>query len=133
MVYAQPESLQAVFQKNMPMTDKEWERVERNLGRLGQMAGLLKFVIGAGGALTMAIATAMFWVHKTAEAVANAQATITSIELDRRATLVQWHEWRRAKDEIDTKIVTLLDEFRKGLDRNEARLERLDRMDGRRD
>ena len=120
--------LQIQFEQHTSMTDDQWVEIEKNLGRVGQVAGLLKFLIGAGAAVVMALAGGMLSVNTTTKALSETQGSLlktqqalASLEAKRDATISQWTDWRRAKDEIDTRLTTIVERQQIQIDRADFR------------
>lgn len=120
--------LQIQFEQHTSMTDDQWVEIEKNLGRVGQVAGLLKFLIGAGAAVVMALAGGMLWVNTTTKALSETQDSLlktqqalASLEAKRDVTITQWTDWRRAKDEIDTRLTTIVERQQIQIDRADFR------------
>lgn len=110
------------------MSAQDWERLEKNLSRIGQMAALLKLVIGAGAAVVVSIGAVFVWINHTTEGLARTQSSLSALEADRRASTTEWMSWRRTKDDVDIKTVSALENLSRIL---ELQQKQIDRMENR--
>ena len=108
------------------MSSAEWDKLEKNLSRIGQMASLLRLVIGAGVAVVMSIAAVIVWVNQTTTALASTQTSLMALESKRDASLKEWGDWRGKKDEQDIRQTISLENLQKLIDRQQQMIDRLD-------
>lgn len=108
------------------MSAQDWEKLEKNLGTIGQMAGLLKLVIGAGVAVVMSISALVIWVNQTTNGLAATSEGLRDLEKARHETLSEWGKWRTAKDEIDHKLAAITETQAKLIETNARRIERVE-------
>lgn len=95
------------------------ERLEQIL-RLIQLMGALVTagVIGVGAVFV--------WVNGQSTAVASIQQNVQQMNEDTKGRITEWSAWRMRKDEIDTRLITLLEEMQKNQERIVTRLERVE-------
>jgi hypothetical protein len=110
----------------------DWEKIEKNLGRIAQMAGLLRLVIGAGVSVVASIVALAIWVNQTTKSVAATQSSLIALENKREQSLAEWLTWRRLKDETDIRLTVSSENLQKLLDRQQLLIDRLDQRDQRR-
>lgn len=92
---------------NMP--PEELDKLAKNIDRLHSLLGLARLLVGGFWACLVAFGGVAVWVNSTTIALATTQKEITSIRQDRAEVLRDYATWRAKKDEIDTKIIQMLD------------------------
>lgn len=102
---------------------------------LGRIIGLIKVVVGVGVASIGTFAVGILWVSEKANAIDATQAEVLQIKADRVRAEAAWSEWRRVKDDLDVKVVTILENQQanmQAIQRNHERLQdQINRADSR--
>jgi hypothetical protein len=92
---------------NMP--PEELDKLAKNIDRLHSLLGLARLLVGGFWACLVAFAGVAVWVNSTTVALATTQRELAAIKIDRADVLKEYATWRAKKDEIDTKIIQMLD------------------------
>lgn len=111
------------YLKSMP--PEELDKLAHNIDRLQSLLGLAKLLVGGFWACLVAFAGVAVWVNSTTVALATTQKEIASIRQDRAEVLKDYAAWRAKKDEIDTKIIQILDNQAEMIRRQQTILDRV--------
>jgi len=85
------------------------ERVEKMMNQFNTLLSLAKSLFGVMVAVVSAIVGMAIWVNNTSNAVAATSDSLNRISVERQMELKEWGQWRNRKDEIDTRMVVLLE------------------------
>lgn len=99
------------------MSKEEIALFERRMAQIAQMAQLVKILTGCLLACVTAIGYAFVWVNQTTTGLASTKQELREIVDSRKETLKQWEAWKSSKDEIDTRLTTILENQQHMLDR----------------
>lgn len=99
------------------MSEEQLTELRLTVDKLTSVFSLIKVVGGVFAAIFMAIASLAIWVNNTSVAMANTDSKIRNIE----SFNVSVVEWQRRKDDIDIKLVLLLENQQILLKRIEGR------------
>lgn len=94
---------------------------------MDSLGNILRFIAAAVCALFALIIAGAFWVHDTTKGLAETQARQTALIDDRKASQTEWFAWRRAKDEIDTRLTTITEGLQKIVDHQQKQIDDLPR------
>lgn len=122
------------------MSDDEIKHLREDLASvaavapsIGRIVGLIRMVIGVGVASIGTFAVGVMWISNKASAIDSTQIEVAAIKADRIRAESAWSEWRRSKDDLDIRIITLLENYQSNLaaiarsqDRQQEQLNRLE-------
>ena len=99
------------------MSEEQLTELKLTVDKLTSVFALIKVVGGVFAAIFMAIASLDIWVNNTSVSMANTDSKIRNIE----SFNVSVVDWQRRKDDIDIKLVLLLENQQILLKRIEGR------------
>lgn len=109
--------------KSMPQD--ELDKLAAQLDRIHSMLGIARIVGGmvvasVGGLITVAI-----WVNNTTTLLAATQTQVKALSVERQDTLKEWGAWRGRKDETDAKVLQILENQGKMIERQHDLIDRV--------
>ena len=111
------------------MNDEKLAKIEEAVQRLTNVLSLVRVAGGILTAIVGAIIAVVLWVNNTTTALANTQMTVDNFKTESSERLKEWAAWRVQKDEVDTKMLTLMsgqqDIIRRILDRQDKLVEKV--------
>lgn len=99
---------------------------EEEIRPLLKLLSLIKVLVGMCIACLAFVVGGAIWVSNQANAIAANSRDVRSIVEDRKNSLKEWTEWKRSKDENDTKIFAILEAQQNIINQQQRFLERLD-------
>jgi DNA-binding transcriptional regulator GbsR (MarR family) len=99
------------------MSEEQLTELKLTVDKLTSIFALIRVVGGVFAAIFMAIASLAIWVNNTSVSMANTDSKIRNIE----SFNVSVVDWQRRKDDIDIKLVLLLENQQILLKRIEGR------------
>jgi hypothetical protein len=106
------------------MSVSEFERLEKELKPLVKFLGMVRVMVAASIATVVFVISGSLWVFNQTSAIASHSKEIQAINEDRKQVVREWMEWRRIKDEADTKLITLLENQQRLLESHQRWIER---------
>ena len=101
--------MEAAHDYLLTMPPEELDKLAKNIDRLHSLLGLARLLVGGFWACLLAFGGVCVWVNTTTVSLAASQREISTIKADRAEALKDYQVWRSKKDEIDTKIIQMLD------------------------
>jgi hypothetical protein len=74
-----------------------------------RMHSLMKLVIGAMIAASMAISSVAFWVKVTTDRLERAETNITSVDTRQQQAAAELYVWRASKDATDIRLTVVVE------------------------
>jgi len=108
---------------NMP--PEELDKLAKNIDRLHSLLGLARLLVGGFWACLVAFGGVAVWVNSTTVALATTQREISSIKQDRSDVLRDYATWRSKKDEIDTRLMQMIENQQELIRRQQVILDRV--------
>jgi hypothetical protein len=107
------------------MSQQDLDRLSDQLDRIHSMLGIAKIVGGMVVASVGGLVTVAIWVNNTTTLLASTQVQVKTLAAERQETVKEWSAWRVKKDEVDTKVVQLLESQQHMIDRQQQILDRV--------
>lgn len=107
------------------MPQDKIDQLGRSIERLLPLLSFGRVILGGVATCICGLIYVVIWVNQTTTALAESQKEIRAIASDRAATVQEWGQWRVRKDEVDTKVVQMLDMQQQLIQRQQVILDRV--------
>lgn len=107
------------------MSTDELDKLSKVAERIGSFIEAARIVVGAFIAVIIAIIGVALWVKSTNDGLAQTQEQIHSFSADYSMQMREISDWRRSKDEIDTRLTAIVENQQKQLDHIQRENERV--------
>lgn len=109
----------------LTMPPEELDKLAKNIDRLHSLLGLARLLVGGFWACLLAFGGVCVWVNSTTVALAQTQRELSGIRIDRAEVNKDYALWRSKKDEIDTKLIQMLENQAELIRRQQTILDRV--------
>ena len=107
------------------MSPDDLDRLSKNIDRLHALLGLARLLVGGFWACLVAFGGVCVWVNNTTVALAATQKEIHDMASVRAEQLKEWGQWRAKKDEMDTKLILMVENQQELIRRQQMILDRV--------
>jgi len=107
------------------MPPEQLDKLASQLDRVESLVKIAQIVIGMVVAAVSGLITVALWVNNTSTALAATRAEVQTLSKERVESVKEWSAWRSKKDEVDTRVLQILEGQQRILDRQQTVLDRV--------